>query len=140
MEPNVIQWLILVCMEESDSQMTQPNSVQLSGKQMRSTEAPPLSLLLLKDQILTTWCKMQQHIFRGLWESAGTKTGCHNIMHDHCRLVTSAKVHKHWPFTVAQICLCVVPSASMTLNDMALICTVAFWLQGGQCLHPWGCV
>lgn len=38
-------------------------------KQVRSMEAPPRNLQDLKDLLLTSWCQIPQHTFRGLVES-----------------------------------------------------------------------
>ena len=38
-------------------------------KQVRSMEAPPHNLENLKDLLLTYWCQIPQHSFRGLVES-----------------------------------------------------------------------
>jgi len=55
-----------------------PNSPDLSpiehlwdvlNKQVRSMDAPPRNLQDLKDLLLTSWCQIPQHIFRGLVES-----------------------------------------------------------------------
>ena len=39
------------------------------NKQVRSMEAPPRNLQDLKDLLLTSWCQIPQHTFRGLVES-----------------------------------------------------------------------
>ena len=38
-------------------------------KKVRSTEAPPCNLQDLKDLLLTSWCQIPQHTFRGLMDS-----------------------------------------------------------------------
>ena len=70
-------------------------------KQVRSMEAPPHNLQDIKDLLLTSWCQIPQHTFRGLVESMphqvwavlaakGVLTqyinlaGGHNIMPDQC--------------------------------------------------------
>merc|ERR1711980_5436 len=44
-------------------------------KQVRSMEAPPHNLQDLKDLLLTSWCQIPQHTFRGLVESMPEGSG-----------------------------------------------------------------
>jgi len=50
------------------------------NKQVQSMEAPPRNLQDLKDLLLTSWCQIPQHTFRGLVECFGSKRGTNTIL------------------------------------------------------------
>ncbi|XP_062292370.1 uncharacterized protein LOC133996801 [Scomber scombrus] len=69
-----------------------PNSPDLNSiehlwdvldKQVRSMEATPRNLQDLKDLLLTSWCQIPQHTFRGLVESMPQQLSQHTLKFDY---------------------------------------------------------
>ncbi|XP_062845349.1 uncharacterized protein LOC134303830 isoform X2 [Trichomycterus rosablanca] len=58
-------------------------------KQVRSMEAPPHNLEELKDLLVTPWCQIPQHTFRGLEESMPRPASHHTTVMPPSHLITT---------------------------------------------------
>ena len=69
------QWKMVVWSDESCFLLCHVDGQDVLDKQVRSMEAPPRNLQDLKHLLLTSWCQIPQHTFRGLVESMPQRVG-----------------------------------------------------------------